>query len=137
MTIISTTRMATAAETAREMDRRGEVIERLEADNATQAAEITRLRAEVDHWQRQAQAAQNNATLFQQDCVFHVAEKARKDEALARGADYLDALEADLIKNDIDMAIDTETPPGVVADEFRAARMPAEGRAALEQEGAP
>jgi hypothetical protein len=41
-------REATHDETAREMDRRGEVIERLEADNATQAAEITRLRAEAE-----------------------------------------------------------------------------------------
>lgn len=46
MTTISTTRTATADETAREMDRRGEVIERLEADISAAAAEITRLRAE-------------------------------------------------------------------------------------------
>jgi hypothetical protein len=47
MSISHHVREASHAETAREMDRRGEVIERLEADNATQAAEITRLRAEV------------------------------------------------------------------------------------------
>jgi hypothetical protein len=39
---------ATHAETAREMDRRGEVIERLETDIAAKVAEITRLRADVE-----------------------------------------------------------------------------------------
>jgi len=95
--------------------------ESLAEDAISAAAEITHLRAEIDHWKRQAEAAQNNATLFQQDCAFHVAEKARKDEALKEAAEYLDALEADLIRNDADMGIDTEIPPSLIADRCRTA----------------
>jgi len=69
-------------------------IHRRAADKiAHDAAEITRLRAEVE----------------------------RKDAEIAKAADYLDALEADLIRNDADMAIDTETPPSLVGERLRAA----------------
>jgi len=98
------------------------------------AAGITRLRAEVEHWKRQAEAAQKNATLFQQDCAFHVAEKARKDAALKPFAD--EAAEWDdghEYGEDQFIGMESEITVGDLRA-ARAARGPAEGRAALEQE---
>lgn len=53
------------------------------AENCRKAtARIAHLEVEIVHWKKQAGAAASNAALLQQDCARHVADKARKDEAL-------------------------------------------------------
>lgn len=82
-------RNATIAEMAVEMDRRGAVIERLEAER--------------DHWQRQAKAAEKTAALFQSDNAplsKTIAEQRVRAEAAERERDEARAALARLTKID-------------------------------------
>lgn len=48
-------------------------------------------------------------------------ETKKQREACAHGAAYLEALQSDLIANDVDMMIDTPVSPAAVAADMRAA----------------